>query len=244
MPSRPPSWRRPLLTPLGHERAGTKTEARPDRATAEPSTGNGETARSAADAVSPGPNAADKAVELTAAVEGARGGDPESFRVLYREIQPRLLRYLSYLVGREAEDIASEAWLQATRDLGKFGGSDSDFRGWITTIARNRAMDHLRRASRHPSAVPVPVEDLAFIAGREDTADRAIEAITTEEALRLIASLPRDQAEAVLLRAVMGLDAKGAAQVVGKRAGAVRTAAYRGLKTIEKRIERQPDGLG
>lgn len=181
--------------------------------------------------------------ELTAAVEGARRGDPESFRTLYRETQPQLLRYLKYLVGSEAEDIASETWLQATRDLGKFHGSHRDFRRWITTIAQHRAMDHLRRASGHRSAVPVPVEDLAFVAGREDTADRAIEAITTEEALALIASLPRDQAEAVLLRAVVGLDAKGAGQVVGKRAGAIRTAAYRGLKTLERRVERMPDRL-
>jgi RNA polymerase sigma-70 factor (ECF subfamily) len=198
----------------------------------------GGAARSAADAVGPGVTAVDAVNALTAAVEGARHGDSESFRILYREIQPRLLRYLNYLVGSEAEDIASETWLQATRDLGKFRGSDGDFRGWITTIARNRAMDHLRRADRRPPTVPVPVEELAFIASREDTADRAIEAITTEEALSLIASLPRDQAEAVLLRAVVGLDAKGAAQVAGKRAGAIRTAAYRGLKNIEKRMER------
>lgn len=189
--------------------------------------------RSAAAAVDPRAIAVDA---LTTAIEGARLGDAESFRLLYREAQPRLLRYLTYLVGSEAEDIASETWLQATRDLGKFQGSHSDFRGWLTTIARNRAMDHLRRVNRQPPAISVPVEELAFVAGREDTADRAIEAITTQQALSLIASLPRDQAEAVLLRAVMGLDAKTAAQVVGKRAGAIRTAAYRGLKNIEKRI--------
>jgi RNA polymerase sigma-70 factor (ECF subfamily) len=200
----------------------------------------GGTARSAADVADPGAIAWGKPDELIAAVDGARRGDPESFRVLYRENQPRLLRYLAYLVGGEAEDIASETWLQVTRDLGKFRGSYGDFRGWITTIARNRAMDHLRHVNRHPPAVPVPVEDLVFVAGHEDTADRALEAITTEGALRLIASLPRDQAEAVLLRAVVGLDAKGAAQVVGKRAGAIRTAAYRGLKTIEKRLEGRP----
>jgi len=178
--------------------------------------------------------------ELTAAIEGARRGDPESFRILYREAQPRLLRYLSYLVGSEAEDIASETWLHVTRDLGTFRGSHSDFRGWITTIARNRAMDHLRRDSRQPPAVPVPAQELAFVAGREDTADRAIEAITTREALSLIAALPPDQAEAVLLRAVVGLDAKRAAQVAGKRAGAIRMAAHRGLKAIEKRISPAP----
>lgn len=224
MPSRPPSWRRLLLTPLGHGHALAGTTV-----------AGGGTARPAPAAVGPGATVVD---ELTAAVEGARRGDPESFGCLYREAQPRLLRYLTYLVGNDAEDIASETWLQATRDLGKFHGGHGDFRGWLTTIARNRAMDHLRRASRQPPAVPVPIEELAFVAGREDTADRAIEAITTEEALGLIASLPRDQAEAVLLRAVMGLDAKTAGQVAGKRAGAIRTAAYRGLKNIEKRIDR------
>jgi RNA polymerase sigma-70 factor, ECF subfamily len=175
--------------------------------------------------------------ELTAAIEGARRGDPGSFRILYRETQPRLLRYLSYLVAGEAEDIASETWLQATRDLHKFHGDYDGFRGWITTIARHRAMDHLRRDARQPPAVPVPTDDLAFLAGREDTADRAIEAITTDAALSLIATLPPDQAEAVLLRAVMGLDANSAAQVAGKRAGAIRTAAYRGLKTLASRLD-------
>jgi RNA polymerase sigma-70 factor (ECF subfamily) len=178
----------------------------------------------------------DTADELTAAIEGARRGDSEAFRILYRETQPRLLRYLTYLVDNEAEDIASETWLQATRDLAKFHGNYDNFRGWISTIARHRAMDHLRRNSRQPPAVPVPVEDLAFLAGGVDTEDRALESLGTDEALALIATLPRDQAEAVLLRAVVGLDAKSAAQVAGKRAGAIRTAAYRGLKTLAKRL--------
>jgi RNA polymerase sigma-70 factor (ECF subfamily) len=178
----------------------------------------------------------DAADELTAAVEGARRGDSEAFRILYRQTQPRLLRYLTYLVDNEAEDIASETWLQATRDLAKFHGNYDNFRGWISTIARHRAMDHLRRNSRQPPAVPVPVEDLAFLAGGVDTEDRALESLGTDEALALIATLPRDQAEAVLLRAVVGLDAKSAAQVAGKRAGAIRTAAYRGLKTLAKRL--------
>ena len=186
------------------------------------------------------PGVCPDADELTAQIERARRGDSEAFRILFREAQPRLLRYLAYLVGGEAEDIASEAWLQAARDLGKFQGSHDDFRRWITTIARNRAIDHLRRVNRQPPALSVPVEELAFVAGKEDTADRAIEAITTEEALSLIASLPPDQAEAVLLRAVVGLDVKRAAQVAGKGTGAIRSAAHRGLKSLGKRVERRP----
>lgn len=174
--------------------------------------------------------------ELTAAVAGAQRGDSECFRVLYREVQPKLLRYLSFLVDNDAEDIASETWLQATRDFHKFSGNFDNFRGWITTIARHRALDHLRKNSRQPPAVPMPVEEFSFFASADDTEARAIESITTNDAVKMISTLPRDQAEAVLLRAVVGMDAKTAAAVVGKRAGAIRTAAYRGLKTLAKKL--------
>jgi RNA polymerase sigma-70 factor (ECF subfamily) len=58
-----------------------------------------------------------------------------------------------------------------------------------------------------------------------------------------IRSLPRDQAEAVMLRAVMGMDAKTAGRVLGKRPGAVRSAAQRGLRSLEASLETRPDSL-
>lgn len=175
--------------------------------------------------------------DLSGAVRDARQGSSEAFRILYRDIQPRLLRYLATLVGDDAEDVASEAWLQVSRDLASFSGDHDGFRGWVTTIGRHRALDHLRRQGRRASSVPVPAEELAFLAADDDTAAGAIEAISTDAALALIATLPPDQAEAVLLRAVVGLDAGTAGQVVGKRAGAVRTAAYRGLRTLARRLD-------
>ena len=156
---------------------------------------------------------------MAAVLERARRGDPEAFRALYRDIQPRLLRYLHTLAGRDAEDIAAETWLQITRDLAAFCGDYDQFRGWTATIARHRALDHLRRTSRRPPPASITADDLAAWPA---TAQHAIDAVAT---LTLINTLPRDQAEAVLLRAVLGLDAKTAAHVLGKRPGAVRTAA-------------------
>jgi RNA polymerase sigma-70 factor, ECF subfamily len=98
--------------------------------------------------------------DLAYAVGRAREGDAEGFRLLYRDIQPRLLRYLHAIAGQDAEDIASETWLQVTRDLPGFSGSYDGFRGWVATIARHRALDHLRRTARRP-ALAVPAEDLA-----------------------------------------------------------------------------------
>lgn len=175
--------------------------------------------------------------DLSAALVRAQAGGEDGFRVLYRATQPGLLRYLRVLVGDDAEDVASEAWLHIARGLGSFRGDIDGFRGWASTIARNRAMDCLRRRLRRP-VEDVPFEQLASLAGRDDTEWAAVNAIGTDEALALIARLPPDQAEAVLLRVVVGLDAATAGRVLGKRAGAVRTAAYRGLRTLAAQLER------
>jgi RNA polymerase sigma-70 factor, ECF subfamily len=176
---------------------------------------------------------------LEDAVGRAQDGDAEAFRLLYRDLQPRLLRYLHALGGQDAEDIASETWLQITRDLAGFTGSYDGFRGWAATIARHRALDHLRRTSRRP-ALSVPAEDLASWPATGETADTAstaLDAVATRDAIALIATLPPDQAEAVLLRAVLGLDAATAGEVLGKRSGAIRTAASRGLRTLARKLQ-------
>jgi RNA polymerase sigma-70 factor (ECF subfamily) len=159
-------------------------------------------------------------IDVSAAVLGAQRGDEDYFRVSYRAIQPGLLRYLRILVGDDAEDVASEAWLHIARDLKSFRGDSDGFRGWTATVARHRALDHLRRQRRRPG-LSVPIEQLTDRPGDEDTAGSALDALSTHTALALIARLPRDQAEAVVLRVVMGLDAKAAGRVLGKRAGAV-----------------------
>ncbi|MFE2173821.1 RNA polymerase sigma factor [Kitasatospora sp. NPDC059462] len=201
----------------------------------------------------PGPPAGGEApgpVDLTEAVRAAQGGDEEAFRLLFRSVQPGLLRYLRVLVGgrpedaQDAEDIASEAWLQIARDLGSFTGDGDGFRGWAATVARNRALDHLRARRRRP-VTDLPFEQLSGLAGGDDTAGAALASVGTADALALISRLPRDQAEAVLLRVVMELDAESAAQVLGKRSGSVRMAAHRGLKRLAKLLEQSfPAGAG
>ena len=171
------------------------------------------------------------APDLDAALGAARDGDEDGFRTLYRAVQPGLLRYLRVLAPQEADDVASETWLQIARDIARFRGDADDFRGWATTIARNRALDVHRRHSRRPP-VDGDYDLLTDLAAPDDTAYDATTALATEEALQLIARLPQDQAEAVLLRVVVGLDANRAAEILGKRPGAVRTSAYRGLNKL------------
>lgn len=178
--------------------------------------------------------------ELDHAVELMVAGDEASFRLVYRAVHPPLLRYLTVLVGMpDAEDVASEAWAQAFRDLDRFSGDADGFRGWITTIGRHRALDHLRRAQRRPVS-DQPVEELVDLPDPTDVENLAVGQMQSEAAVRLIASLPPDQAEAIMLRTVLGFDAATAGKILGKRPGAVRAAAHRGLKQLSKRISQNP----
>ncbi|MEV0979279.1 RNA polymerase sigma factor [Streptomyces sp. NPDC049915] len=173
--------------------------------------------------------------ELGAAVARAQAGDEAAFAVAYRIVQPGLLGYLRGLVGEDAEDVASDAWLEIARDLGRFKGDGAGFRGWTATIARHRALDHLRRRRSRPRPAALDAE-LLELPGPHSTHDQALESLSTEQTLALVRELPRDQAEAVLLRVVVGLDGPAAARVLGKRPGAVRTAAHRGLRRLARQL--------
>lgn len=173
--------------------------------------------------------------ELGAAVARAQEGDEAAFAVAYRIVQPGLLGYLRGIVGDDAEDVASDAWLEIARDLGRFRGDGAGFRGWTATIARHRALDHLRRQKVRPRATTLE-DDVLELPAHHSTHDQALETLGTQRALELLARLPRDQAEAVLLRVVVGLDGPAAARVLGKRPGAVRTAAHRGLRRLAQQI--------
>ncbi len=166
----------------------------------------------------------------------ARRGDESAFTSLFRSVQPLLLRYLR-TVARDgavaADDVAAETWISVVRGLDRFRGDEDGFRGWVFTIARARLVDARRSARR----LPVPVDAAAELTERPGAADvpaAVDELMTTEAALELVGRLPPDQAEAVVLRHVVGLDVAQTARVLGKKPGAVRIATMRGLKRLRE----------
>ena len=165
----------------------------------------------------------------------AAAGDERAFALLWRELQPGLLRYLRVIAPAVAEDLASETWLDVIRSLPRFQGDEQRFRSWTYTIARHRASDHRRRAVRRP-AEPLPAERMPERVAADDPAADAMDHIATYQALALIAKLPPDQAEVIALRVVAGLEVDEVARIVGKRPGAVRVLAHRGLRRLAQRL--------
>jgi RNA polymerase sigma-70 factor, ECF subfamily len=86
--------------------------------------------------------------ELLAA---AQAGDEQAFAVLWRELQPAVLRYFQVAAGEVAEDLAADAWVSVVGGLGRFRGEERAFRAWVFTVARHRAIDWRRQAARRPT---------------------------------------------------------------------------------------------
>lgn len=166
-----------------------------------------------------------------ARMAAAKAGDEAAFVELFRSVQPALLRYLATLGGPLADDVASDTWVSVVKGLPKFVGDESGWRSWVFTIAHSRLRDAQRKAARTPFPVDAEEHLLSQDAGVDVGAEVA-EIFSTEAALALIGTLPREQAEAVLLRHVAGLDVAEVARLLGKRAGTVRVATHRGLKRL------------
>ena len=169
---------------------------------------------------------------LEEALIGARAGDEAGFLVLWEALQPRLLRYLRVIGCDDVDDVAGETWLQVVRDLPKFKKDSADeFRAWLFTIARHRAIDAARSRRRlrdkmladalnPPTTTGNPVEDEVF------------HELSTRQAIAMVAGLSKDQAEVVALRVIAGLDTDAVARMLRKSPGAVRVALHRGLRAL------------
>lgn len=174
--------------------------------------------------------------DLDTVLDAARAGDEWGMAELWHALNPPVLRYLRVVVGQAAEDVASETWLQAARDIRRFRGDAAGFRVWLFRVARNRALEELRRSGRRRED-PAGLYAAPERASLDDPEREAVERMATHRALRLIADLPTNQAEAVMLRVVVGLDVTQTAQVLGRRPGAIRIAAMRGLRRLATVID-------
>jgi RNA polymerase sigma-70 factor (ECF subfamily) len=176
--------------------------------------------------------------EFAVLLAQAQDRDEEAFARLYRDAQPALLRYLRVVAPEAPEDTAAEMWLQVAAGLAGFSGGEAEFRAWLFTIARHRAVDAARARERRPRTVSLADSGAAERLTAPDTADVTLERAATRATLTLIAALPREQAEIIMLRVVAGLDTSAVAGILGKRPGAVRVSAHRALRRLAGVVDR------
>lgn len=161
-------------------------------------------------------------------VAAARGGDRAAFGRLYERYGRMVHGILLARVPRyDVADLVHDVFLSALRQLGTLR-DDGAFGGWLSTIARNRASDHLR-STPHETVIPEELagEDPARSEGRW--------------VLRAIRSLPEAYRETLILRLVEGMSGPEIAARTGLTPGSVRVNLHRGMKQLREKLGWSPN---
>lgn len=170
-------------------------------------------------------------------VAAAKAGQEWALVALYRRFHPALLRYLRAHAAGAEEDLASEVWLELARGLANFDGDVDALGRFAFTIARRRAIDHGRKQVRR-RIDPVIRSDLEELPDRGDPEADVVDRLAGDAAVdRIVALLPKDQAEIVLLRVVAGLSVAEVAEIVGRRPAAVSVLQHRALRRLARHLQ-------
>jgi RNA polymerase sigma-70 factor (ECF subfamily) len=165
-----------------------------------------------------------------ALIRAAAAGDLKAFETIVRAYQQHIWRFLRRFLGdaAAAEDVAQETFLRLYRSLPGFA-FQAKFSAWVFKIARNAALDELRRRQRRERvavAAAAALDDSS--AGAGGTAGE-----TKVEIEAALAALPADLRETVVLVEVFGLPYAEVSAVVGAPVGTIKSRMFRARERMQ-----------
>lgn len=165
----------------------------------------------------------------------ARLGAAWALEALYRWLAPAVVGYLRLQGVEDPEDLSSEVFLGAFRNLAGFRGDQQAFRSWTFAIAHRRVVDDRRRRSRRPQPAEVDASALD-LAGGDDTEGEVLARLSGETIMALCERLSADQRDVVLLRLAGDLSLEETASALGKSTGAIKALQHRAVDCLRKEM--------
>jgi RNA polymerase sigma factor (sigma-70 family) len=165
-------------------------------------------------------------------------GDSRACSELIRRHQDRVFRFILRMMDcrEDALELTQETFIKALRAL-PFWRPDALFRTWLLSIARNTAMDSLRRRKR---AKHLPIDECEDIVDDRASPDSQLEAV---EQCRLLESALRrlsdEYREILLLREVEGLSYSQIADTLGICEGTVKSRIARARAVMLQELKRK-----
>jgi RNA polymerase sigma-70 factor (ECF subfamily) len=165
-------------------------------------------------------------------------GDPDAFDALLARYQNRLYRYLVRLTANTAvaQDLFQETWLKVIQRVHRYDES-RPFEPWLFAVARNLAIDHLRKAS--PASLDEPSESgepkIARLGADEPGAlERLLERERRDLLERRLEELPALYREALSLRFEEEMSFEEIAEVLSAPLSTVKSRVQRALSALRR----------
>ncbi len=188
-------------------------------------------------------------VAVDADVVRLRQGDLNALSELFARYQTRLYRYLLRIVRQpaEAEDLFQQTWLRVVEKIRSFDVS-RNFDAWLFTLARNLAIDHLRRI--RPDSLDEPLDNISHgesVADRipckdQTPLDRVLAAERRTEISEALAGLPMIYREVLTLRFEEEMRIEEIAQVTAVPVPTVKSRLQRSLQQLRYALEARDSG--
>ena len=172
--------------------------------------------------------------EVSPLILRARQGDQAAWEALYRAAYPRLIgfAYRRLRSMDEAAEAVSETMLRAVAHIHRFDQPEAAFTSWLIGICRHVVIDQQREKYRRRAG---QLDDYA--SGDDAPLDNVL--VDEERALVRAAfeCLDPEEREVLELRVIAGMASGQVGEMLGKRAGAVRTAQMRALGRLRGMVE-------
>ena len=171
---------------------------------------------------------------LTLPITATRSHPGLDFDALYRAARDDVFAYVATLLGDRsaAEDVTASAFERAYRKQRTYKAGRGSERAWLFGIARNAALDELRRRKRSAAVTAEPAD--VHAAAPEDAADAALRRAALRTAL---AQLPPRERELIALKFHAGLDNAELAAVLGVSVSNAGTMLHRAVTKLRKAID-------
>jgi RNA polymerase sigma-70 factor (ECF subfamily) len=168
--------------------------------------------------------------EIRLAIARAKEGDREAVRLLYIRYSDNVYGYVRSIVKdeREAEDLTQQVFMKLMTVIGKYTDCGVPFSGWLLRLARNVALDHLRRRRPTPTDEVMTVDTHADEGARESARDL----------YAALATLPDEQRSVMVMRHIVGLSPPEIAEQMGRSESSIHGLHHRGRRALKQELVR------
>ncbi|WP_417565750.1 sigma-70 family RNA polymerase sigma factor [Marinobacter sp.] len=192
------------------------------------------------DKASPGQNPqppSETTERVTELIHRVAKKDRQAFALLYQATAPKLLGTVVRILKDRgwAEDVLQDSYLKIWQKAEQFDYGKSSPITWLVSIARNSAIDELRK---HPVGRTTTSDELDEMAGRQATAQEQLEDQRAENQLNhCIDQLEKDRQDMVRLAYLNGWSREELASQFEQPVNTVKTWLHRALKQIKRCLE-------